>query len=223
MRLSIIIPTLDEESALDVCLPHALAMADEVWVSDGGSRDLTRDVAAAHGARWTEGPAGRGGQLNRGARCADGDVLLFLHADSRLPTSARQAIEDAIEAGAPGGAFHVRYVNGGKLLDGLGNRLVRWRTRVSRLPLGDQGQFVTRQAFDHLGGFEDWPILEDLDFMRRLRRDGAVVLDHEIESSGRQFKQQGVARTIATNWLIWALYFFGVPPHRLARLYRNIR
>ncbi len=106
----------------------------------------------------------------------------------------------------------------------LGARLINLRTRWTRCPLGDQAQFVTRQAFEETGGFRDWPILEDLDFIRRLKRHGEIALiESPVTTSARRFEKRGTVRTVATNWLIWLLYFARVSPHRLARLYRNVR
>jgi hypothetical protein len=106
----------------------------------------------------------------------------------------------------------------------LGERLINARTHLTGLPLGDQAQFVTREAFRGLGGYRDWPILEDLDFALRLRRRGRTVLiPSPVTTAARRFVEQGIARTISTNWLIWLLFFCGVSPHRLARLYKHIR
>ncbi len=106
----------------------------------------------------------------------------------------------------------------------LGARLINLRTRLTGLPLGDQAQFVTREAFDRLQGFRDWPILEDLDFALRLKRLGRTVLiDERVTTAARRFLEQGIVRTVSTNWLIWGLFLLGVPPQRLARLYRHIR
>ncbi len=129
----------------------------------------------------------------------------------------------AVSGGAVGGGFRVRYDDSRPLFR-LSDRLIHLRTRLTGCPLGDQAQFVTRRAFDALGGFRDWPILEDLDFIRRLRRRGkTVILDAPVTTSARRVLEQGVARSVATNWLIWGLYFLGVSPYRLARLYRHIR
>ncbi len=224
MRLSIIIPTLDEEAVLDQTVTHALGLGDEVCVSDGGSADRSVEIARKLGVGLVEGPAGRGGQLNRGVEATSGEVLLFLHADSRLPPGSRELIEAAVAAGAVGGGFHVRYDTGSRWLTGLGNRLIRWRTSLTRWPLGDQCQFVTRQAFETLGGFQDWPILEDLDLIRRLKKLGpTVVLDAPVRTSARRFENQGILRTVAGNWLIWALFLAGASPRHLARLYQHIR
>jgi len=223
MRLAIVIPTLNEEAALRRDLPAALAAADEVVVSDGGSTDGTIAVARELGARIVTGPPGRGGQLTRGAEATDAPLLLFLHADTRLPPDGVERIREAVAGGAVGGGFLLRFDTGGARLR-LGERLINARTRLIRCPLGDQAHFVTREAFRALGGYRDWPILEDLDFALRLRRQGRTALiASPVTTAARRFVQQGVARTVATNWLIWLLFFCGVSPHRLARLYRQIR
>jgi rSAM/selenodomain-associated transferase 2 len=222
MRLAIVVPALNEEEALRRHLPAALAMADEVVVSDGGSTDRTPQVARDLGARVVTGPAGRGGQLNRGAAAATADVLLFLHADTTLPPGGAGAVREAVRKGAAGGAFLLRFDSGGIMR--LGSSLVNLRTWLTRLPLGDQAQFATRETFDRLGGFAEWPILEDLDFARRLRRTGRFVLIGDaVTTDARRYLRQGVLRTVAMNWLIWCLFFLGVSPHRLARLYRHVR
>jgi hypothetical protein len=106
----------------------------------------------------------------------------------------------------------------------LGARLINWRTRLTGLPLGDQAQFVRRDVFLAMQGFRDWPILEDLDFALRLKRQGRTVLiGQPVTTAARRFVEQGIVRTVATNWLIWFLFLAGVSPHRLARLYRQIR
>jgi hypothetical protein len=106
----------------------------------------------------------------------------------------------------------------------FGAWLINLRTRLTRLPLGDQAQFVTRETFAALEGFHDWPILEDLDFAWRLRKHGGcTILGERVTTGARRFLELGVMRTVAINWLIWALFVAGVPPHRLARLYRHIR
>lgn len=226
MRLAIVIPALDEEESLRRNLPAALAVADEVIVSDGGSADRTAEVARELGARVVTGPAGRGGQLNRGAAAAlqgGAEILLFLHADTTLPDGGAARVREAVSAGACGGAFLIRF-DADRPLQRLGSRLVNWRTRKLRVPLGDQAQFATRETFERLGGFRDWPILEDFDFMLRLRREKRmVVIEAEVVTNSRRFLEQGTVRTVATNWLIWLLFLLGVSPHRLARLYRQIR
>jgi rSAM/selenodomain-associated transferase 2 len=221
--LAIVVPTLNEEDALRRNLPAAFAAADEVVVSDGGSGDATVAVARELGARVVCGPPGRGGQLNRGAAATNAEVLLFLHADTTLPARGAAAVREAVAAGANGGAFLLRF-DVDRPMQRLGSWLINRRTQALRLPLGDQAQFVTRRTFETLAGFRDWPILEDLDFAIRLRRLGGMALIEEPVTTGaRRFLEQGAPRTVAINWLIWLLFFLGVSPHRLARLYRQIR
>lgn len=216
-------PTLNEEGTLGRMLPAALALADEVVVSDGGSADATVAVAERLGARVVTGPPGRGGQLNRGVAAATADLLLFLHADTVLPEGAARAVREAVAGGAWGGGFFLRF-DADRPLQRLGGRLINLRTRFTRLPLGDQAQFATREAFERLGGFAEWPILEDLDFALKLRRTKRLALiEAPVTTAARRFLEQGTARTVATNWLIWILFFLGVSPHRLGRLYKHIR
>jgi rSAM/selenodomain-associated transferase 2 len=222
LRVSIVVPTLDEEDALDATLAAAAA-ADEIVITDGGSRDRTLEVARRRGAAVVVGEAGRGAQLHRGAAAASGDVFLFLHADTLLPPGAIAAARAAIAGGAAGGAFEVRFDVDTPLYR-FGARIANLRSRWTRLGLGDQAQFASRAVFDRMGGFRPWPILEDLDFARRLKRQGRVVIaDQKVLTSARRFTSRGPARTVALNWLLWTLFACGVPPHRLAALYRHAR
>jgi len=223
MDLTLVIPTLNEELGLPVFLPEAMEIADEVVVSDGGSSDQSIEIAQSLGARVVCGPPGRGRQLNRGARASGSEVLLFLHADTRLPSDAAGLVRRAIAGGAVGGGVLVQFAPATGSLR-LAHRLTTWRTRLTGCPLGDQAQFVHRDAFEALGGFQEWPILEDLDFIRRLKRHGRTqIINEPVITSSRRFQSQGALRTSATNYLIWMLYFAGVSPLRLARLYQNIR
>jgi rSAM/selenodomain-associated transferase 2 len=222
-RLAVVVPTLNEAENLRRLVPELLAGFEEVVVSDGGSADGSAELARRLGARVVEGPAGRGGQLNRGAAASDGDVLLFLHADTRLPPGAPELLRRALAGGAVGGAFLLRFDRRPPLL-ALAEKLIAWRTRWTRLPLGDQAHFVTRAAFTALGGYRDWPILEDLDFARRLKRHGRVALiDAPVTTAARRYLHGGIVATAARNWLIWGLFVCGVSPRRLARLYRDVR
>lgn len=223
MKLAIVILTLDEEAALARSLPLALAEADEVVVSDGNSRDRTADVARRGGATLVSGVASRGEQLARGVAATTADAILVLHADTLLASGSGQRVRQALVAGAVGGGFTMRF-DASRLSLRLASRLINLRTRLSRAPLGDQAQFFTRRAYDDIGGVRNWPLLEDLDLIRRLRRRGPlVVLDPPVETSARRYLVRGVARNIATNWLIWSLFWLGVTPQRLARLYRAVR
>jgi len=221
MRMAIVMPTLNEAATLKRLLPAALAAADEVVVSDGGSSDGTLEVARGLGARTVSGAPGRGGQLNRGAAAVAAEVLLFLHADTALPPEGALAVRAAVARGAVGGAFCLRFDVDRPLLR-LGARLINLRTRLRFPPLGDQAQFVRRDVFLRMQGFREWPILEDVDFARRLRKQGRTVLiEARVTTAARRFVELGIVRTVATNWLIWTLFLLGVSPHRLARLYRR--
>lgn len=221
--IAVIVPALDEGSVLETNLPPLVAEADEVVLSDGGSDDRTVAIARELGATVVEGPPGRGTQLNLGAAAASSDVLLFVHADTALPEEGIGAVRQAIAGGAVGGGFLVAWHSERPILR-LGGRLTNLRTRLTRCPLGDQAQFCRRDAFEEIGGFPEWPILEDLDLARRLKRHGPIaLLEPPVKASPRRYQSRGITRTIVTNWLIWALYFLGVSPARLGRLYDNVR
>lgn len=219
--LAIVVPTLDEEEHLAELLPGLAGEADEIVISDGGSRDGTLAVARRHGVRVVEGARGRGAQLRRGAEACAADLYLFLHADTRLPRGGGALVRTALAGGAVGGGFRVRFDGGGFLLERVGSALVNLRTRLTRLPLGDQAQFATRAAYEAAGGYPDWPLLEDLDFMRRLKRQGrTALLAPPVVTSARRYVDGGKLATVSRNWLIVALYACGVEPRRLAKLYR---
>lgn len=223
LRIAVVMPTLDESETVGKSLPAALALADEVVVCDGGSVDRTPEIARRLGAKVVEGEPGRGPQMNTGAAATSAEILLFLHADTHLPTEAAEEIRRAVRGGAVGGAFRIRF-DSTRGLFRFGSWWVNQRSRWFKVPLGDQAQFVTRAAFTALGGFRDWPILEDLDFVRRLRRHGPfVLLNGPATTAARRFEHLGVTRTIARNWMIWGLFLLGVSPHYLARLYRKAR
>lgn len=221
MQVSLIIPTLNERPALARHLPDLLQRFDDVWISDGGSDDGGPELARQLGAGVVDGAAQRGSQLNRGARQAAGDVLLFLHVDTVLPPAATQHIQRCLEPEVVGGGFALRFDDPRPILR-LAGRLINARSRLTGCPLGDQAIFVRRSTFDAMGGFRPWPILEDLDFSRRLKRQGPTVLiDEPVVTAARRYTSRGVARQLLTNWLIFGLYFAGVSPHRLAKLYRQ--
>lgn len=231
MRIAAVIPTLDEEIALRTTLPRLLQLLegpgqgaiDQIVLVDGGSKDHTLRIAEAAGVRVVHAPRGRGPQLNAGAAASEAEILWFLHADSVPPAQGAAKIRQALAGGAVGGAFVLRF-DGQARLYRLGEWVVARRSRRHGMALGDQGQFVRRDAFDAIGGFPDWPILEDLEFIRRLRRHGRLaILEPPMLTSARRYRQGGLVRTTARNWLIFALYHLGVPVASLARLYHHIR
>ena len=227
--LSVVIPTLDEEETL----PGALASigddpAVEVVVSDGGSRDGTLDlVSVEREVRVVRGDAGRGQQLNRGARAARAPRLLFLHADCRLPTGWLPAVMEALDD--PAVALSCFRLHTEPATPGAGALRRRWlrlldlRSRLGLLPYGDQGHAVRREVFERLGGYPPIPLMEDLDFARAAARLGRIrTLPLEIRTTARRFERHPV-RTRLMTATFPALFRMGVSPWTLARWYRNVR
>ena len=223
MRISVIIPVYNEESTIGGLLNRLKdSGADELLVADGGSVDRTVEVASRH-ARIIHTKTGRAIQMNAAAECASGDVLLFLHADARLGDTALNVVRTVMtDARFVGGNFDVRY-EGKNLAAKAFTRINRWR-RWFGIVYGDSGIFCRRSVFQSLGGFVPWPILEDYEFARRLRRTGKLAyLNEPIWVSDRRWRNNGLLPTMASWFFIQALYFAGVPPRHLARLYRHIR
>lgn len=222
MSFSVIIPTLAEASTIAGAVTSAgrAFPGCEVVVADGGSDDGTDRVAAAAGATVVHAPGTRAAAMNRAAALATGDVLVFLHADTRLPPGAAQAVSDALAGGTGIGCFHVRFDRRRPLLE----RLISVRSTLLGVAYGDQALFVSADAFVRCGGFRPIPIMEDFDLVRRLRGQGGLaVLPAAVTTSGRRHQQSGRARTLVRIWLIQLLYLLRVPPERLARLYPPVR
>jgi rSAM/selenodomain-associated transferase 2/rSAM/selenodomain-associated transferase 1 len=221
--LSVIIPALNEEAQLGATLlalqrdpPH------EIIVADGGSIDRTVEVARAHDAIVLPTAGGRGRQMNFGAEVATGGVLLFLHADTILPANYLELIRATLaRPGLVGGAFQFALegaFTGRRLIE----RSTNWRARVRQMPYGDQGLFLRREVFDQVGGFPDQPIMEDYEFVRRLRRLGGIAIaDGTATTSGRRWQRLGPWRTTLINSLMVLGYRIGVSPARLAKWYRR--
>jgi rSAM/selenodomain-associated transferase 2 len=225
VTIAVIIPALNEEQALPDTLASVARLGfDEVLVVDGGSTDRTQAVAASQGIRFVPAPPGRAKQMNAGAAASQADVLLFLHADTRLPDGARQAVEQALaDPACVGGRFDVRFQRDAGLAR-LIARLISLRSRWSGIATGDQALFVRREVFLTLGGFADLPLMEDVDFSRRLKRAGRVApLRARVTTSYRRWEQCGAVRTIALMWALRFLYWIGVTPHRLKNWYASVR
>jgi len=225
VNVSVIVPTLDEERTLDATVAAARqAGLTEIIVVDGGSRDRTVDVARACADRVLRGDRGRAAQMNAGAAAARGDVLLFLHADTRLPPGCRRAIAHAlVDERVVGGRFDLR-------LDAPGipyrvvERMISLRSRLTRVATGDQAIFVRRSVFERLGGFPPLPLMEDIAFCRALKRAGRIACLHErVVTSARRWQRRGVVRTVLLMWMLRVAYYAGVSPARLARAYSDAR
>jgi rSAM/selenodomain-associated transferase 2/rSAM/selenodomain-associated transferase 1 len=221
--VSVIIPTLNEAERLPATLRHVAAgEPTEIIVADGGSRDETLGIAQSHGVKIVASPPNRARQMNAGAAAARGETLLFLHADTLLPANFRDAISAAFrQPQVVGGAFRFRIADafhGRRFIE----RSVNLRSRLWRMPYGDQALFVRRWAFDELGGFPDLPIVEDYEFVRRLRRLGRLALLNEaVLTSARRWQRLGLLRTTLINQLVIIGYHCGVSPIKLAALYRG--
>lgn len=248
VALSVIIPVHREEAHINDLLAHLAAIPApgdlemresgtgrvEIIVVDGDPKRRTLAAISQDALDQTliklPSDRGRARQMNAGAASAQGEVLLFLHADTRLPLDAFARIEHALfpepgKAESCGGAFALRILpeDGGQ--PGPGLRFIAWaanlRARLTRAPFGDQAIFMRRDCFVPLGGFPDIPLMEDLEFMTRLRRRGLpiTILSAKVVTSARRWEREGLLRCTGRNILLRALYHLGVSPQRLARLY----
>ena len=223
--LSIIIPALDEAHSIGATLDTLQEVRGrvEVIVVDGGSRDGTIEILRARGVRLIESGRGRGLQMHAGAEHARGHVLWFLHADTIAPAEAAERISEALsDARVVGGNFRVRF-------DGptAAARFLTWlypHLRKFGLCYGDSGIFVRRDIYERVGGFKPFPIFEDLDLVRRLRRTGSVTqIPATVVTSSRRFEGRSFALTFARWSILQVLYWIGIPPRRLARMYAPVR
>ncbi|HXW23127.1 MAG TPA: TIGR04283 family arsenosugar biosynthesis glycosyltransferase [Xanthobacteraceae bacterium] len=219
--LSIIVPVLDEggiiADALAALAPYR-ARGAEVIVVDGGSRDSTIEAARPLADRVVTTPRGRGTQMNAGAAMAQGDALLFLHADTRLPPDADRLILHALKR-SPWGRFDVTIAGRSPLLRVVA-ATTNLRSRLTGIATGDQAMFATGAAFAQAGGFPDIPLMEDIVLSQRLKRIGRpAFIAARVTTSGRRWERDGVVRTILTMWRLRLAFFLGAPPARLARRY----
>jgi rSAM/selenodomain-associated transferase 2 len=222
-HISIIVPVLNEADGIVPalqCLQPLRSRGHEVIVVDGGSHDGTAALAEPLADRILHAPRGRARQMNAGAQAASGEVLLFLHADTRLPEAADRLIQLALQGTGGGwGRFDVVIEGKHPLL-----LVIAWsmnvRSRLSSICTGDQGLFVDRELFQHSGGYPQIELMEDIALTKRLRRIARpVVLTPAVTTSGRRWEQRGVWRTLLLMWWLRLRYFLGASPARLQRLY----
>jgi hypothetical protein len=220
--ISVVVPTLNEAAALADSLASVRDAAEEIIVVDGGSTDETLGIAVSFGARILHSEPWRARQLNVGASAASGDILLFLHADTRLPWGFADHVRQALEQpGAVGGAFELSVASPLPSLR-LIERLANWRSRRMHMPYGDQAIFLRKRLFLQMGGFPDVPIMDDFEFARRLRKRGRIVIAAApAVTSARRWHALGPLRTTLINQFVIAAYYGGASLHRLAGWYRD--
>ena len=200
-------------------LQHWRARGCEVLLVDGGSSDCSPELATAQGVRVVHSEPGRARQMNRGASCSRGRVLLFLHADTQLPDHADQQVRQVLQGGAGWGRFDVQITGQSPLLP-LVAAMMNWRSRLSGIATGDQALFIDRDLFQQVGGFPEQPLMEDIEISRRLLRIARpCCLREKVITSGRRWQQGGVCRTIGLMWRLRWRYWRGVPAAELAREY----
>lgn len=230
MRLTIVMPTLNEAAIIESALARLAplrARGVKVVVADGGSSDDTVRRAAAWADRVIVAPRGRALQMNAGARmpeAADADVLLFLHADTRLPEDADRILLRALaNSRCVWGRFDVDIEGRSPWLRVIA-ALMNLRSRLTGIATGDQAIFVERASFVALEGFAPIPLMEDIEFCRRAKGlSPPLCLSARVTTSGRRWERGGIFRTVLLMWRLRLAYFFGADPHELARRYRDIR
>lgn len=222
-NISIIIPALNEAGSIGNVLAELREIPGiELFVVDGGSNDNTVELAKSLGVRVLSAPAGKANQMNAGAQAAQGDILLFLHSDTKLVPGFESQVRKALaRPGVSAGAFALS-------IDarGFDLRMIEWlvnlRSRVMQMPYGDQGIFVTADMFFAVGGFPSQPIMEDFELVRKLKKRGRIaILPLRASTSARRWRKLGVLRTTYINQAIIIRYLLGANPEKLADWYRR--
>jgi rSAM/selenodomain-associated transferase 2 len=224
MKLSIIIPTLNEERLLGGALASLSSLPHEIIVVDGESKDGTVEVARKYASVVLDSTRGRGIQQHVGACHAQGDVLLFLHADTWLPKGFEKTIERTLsDPKTVFGAFHLGH-HPSKAFLNLVALMANLRSHVLKMPYGDQGLFMRRSIYFRAGGFKDLPLMEDVDLVRRLNKIGKFKLvKAKARTSARRYDRNGIVYTTVRNWSLIIRYLLGQSPERLHRLYSDAR
>jgi rSAM/selenodomain-associated transferase 2 len=222
VKLTIILPVLNEAAGIEAALKalqQYRARGVEIVVADGASSDGTADIARGYADRVVNAPRGRAVQMNAGAAAVAGDVLLFLHADTQLPADADRLVMDGLaRTGRSWGRFDVRFDSGGSLR--LVAAAMNLRSRATGIATGDQAMFVTRAAFDEVGGFPPIALMEDIALSVKLKSLGRpLCVSARVTTSGRRWRLRGTLRTVLLMWRLRLAYFCGADPAKLARVY----
>lgn len=223
MKFSIIIPALNEEKNIVSCLSALQLLRNqcEIIVADGGSIDNTRMLAAPLADKVIISALGRAIQMNNGAGQSTGDVLIFLHADTRLPDNALQLIQQQISSARQWGRFDIQ-LSGRSFMLKVIAQMMNWRSRLTGIATGDQVIFVTRLAFEKAGQYPDISLMEDIALCKALKKiSPPACLPAKVISSGRRWEYNGIYKTILLMWSLRLRYFFGADPQALAFLYNH--
>ncbi|WP_036483713.1 TIGR04283 family arsenosugar biosynthesis glycosyltransferase [Myxosarcina sp. GI1] len=222
--ISIIIPVLNEEAIIAQTLKRLQASDDvELIVVDGGSQDRTVEIARQMNIRAIAAEPNRASQMNAGAAIAKGNFLLFLHADSQLPSNYAKLVRQSLaQTKVIAGAFELAIDAESKALR-LVETMVKLRSRFLQLPYGDQAIFIRKQAFIDIGGYANLPIMEDFEFISRLKHRGKIAIaPAAVVTSARRWQKLGVFKTTLVNQLIIIGYFLRISPHKLRNFYHRI-
>lgn len=221
--ISIIIPTYNEAASITDTVKHVVTHAGnenyEIIIADGGSNDETVSLAESLGCSVVKSSKGRGNQLNAGAAAAQGQTLLFLHADTLLPGNFICLINNAISRGYVWGRFDVT-LSGKQPLLRIIEKMISLRSKLTGIATGDQAIFIDKAVFNRLSGFKNIPLMEDIEISRRLKRiKRPACLTERVITSSRRWEQHGIVKTVLQMWLLRFLYFIGVSPAVLHKLY----
>lgn len=222
--ISIVMPVLNEEAIIEDTIRSLNDSRLELIIVDGGNQDRTASIVSKYNVRLISSIPGRGRQMNYGARYAASDILLFLHADSKITDRGIDALLKTMENPLTiGGAFRLAINSRSPYLSFVA-LMANIRSIIFRLPYGDQGIFIRRSVFEEIDGYSDIPIMEDIEFIRRLKRRGKIrILKEKVLVSARRWDKEGPVYTTLRNWILATLYFLGVSPARLFRWYKEIR
>jgi rSAM/selenodomain-associated transferase 2 len=225
--ISIIIPVLYEAHGINACLEALFALSPEESfeiIAVDGDADKTTIRQIVHPEVITLcAPPGRGKQMNAGANAATGEILIFLHADTRMPDDALSRVREVMnEKQYVAGAFTLRFESQRRVF-ALIARAASWRYRLTRLPYGDQAFFMSRKYFHEIGGFAEIPVMEDVEMMRRIRKRGERIriLDDAVTTSPRRWEKDGILYSVIRTWVLAFLFACGADPNRLAKYYRT--
>ena len=221
--VSVIIPTLNEAHTIKDAL-ISVGHGGELIVVDAGSHDSTIKIASRFTEKIILSERGRGGQMDRGAREAKGDVLLFLHADTKLPEDWKNQVAGVLKDDEViGGGFRLK-IDSRKICFRIMKEIINWRSKHLGLIYGDQAIFARRDAFFAVGGFMGLPLMEDVDLIKRLKSKGKVVLlGANVSTSSRHWEKKGILMTTLRNWTFLGLYYLGVSPEKLYKRYYAVR